>query len=221
MTRTRWGTLSHTHTHRENVKTHCVRRSSENRQIEVGEWGGGGGPGRGRCATHSERRKELRQVKTSRGSMAHNVITLLNLASSTLRCSAPAAVQLVGSSRCVAFFRRLVKYWSDRRGRSPSIKVKSKLIAWSKLSDRKWCHTMVAVMKKFHGSNVPKPSMKKISQTPKYLGRIDVSYESPDQLLIDRLRLGWSVMFDRWQMKGGIKKLTCLSGNWRPCSIQL
>lgn len=29
--------------------------------------------------------------------------------------------------------------------------------------------TCVAVMKKFHGSNVPRPSMKKISQTPLYL----------------------------------------------------
>lgn len=28
---------------------------------------------------------------------------------------------------------------------------------------------MMAVMKKFQGSSVPKPRMKKISQTPKYL----------------------------------------------------
>lgn len=37
--------------------------------------------------------------------------------------------------------------------------------------------TMVAVMKKFHGSRVPKPNMKKINQTPLYLSREEMRDE--------------------------------------------
>lgn len=64
------------------------------------------------CAAHLWWMKELRQVKMSSGTMAHSVITLLNLDSSTLRESpsikVPFTVWLtapVGGS-----FSLLVKY---------------------------------------------------------------------------------------------------------------
>lgn len=52
--------------------------------------------------------KELRQVKMSSGTMAHSVITLLNLASSTLG-EIPFSVWLAPSV-CGPSFSLLVKY---------------------------------------------------------------------------------------------------------------
>jgi len=43
----------------------------------------------------------------------------------------------------------------------------TKDIFWD--SSRRFVKYLVAVMKKFHGSSVPRPSMKKISQTALYL----------------------------------------------------
>lgn len=53
--------------------------------------------------------KELRQVKMSRGTMAHSVITLLNLDSSTLRESPAVSLAVWLES-----FSLLVKYWRRR-----------------------------------------------------------------------------------------------------------
>lgn len=57
-------------------------------------------------------------------------------------------------------------------------------------TDRKWCHTTVAVMKKFQGSSVPKPSMKKMSQTPKYLQ--EACFQSKSKILNCLNFLLWS-----------------------------
>lgn len=57
--------------------------------------------------------KELRQVKTSSGTMAHSVITLLNFDCSTLRVSTPSKLMLpVGGGGVAAdgSLSRLVKY---------------------------------------------------------------------------------------------------------------
>lgn len=66
-------------------------------------------------------RKELRQVKTSSGTMAQSVITLLNLASRTLRVSTTspgARVEVMFSwslSAMTGSLSRLVKYWQGQR----------------------------------------------------------------------------------------------------------
>lgn len=65
--------------------------------------------------TYSEWRKELRQVQMRSGSIAHSVITLLNLASRTLRCSSAASVSLAEELTSEESFRRLVKYWRERQ----------------------------------------------------------------------------------------------------------
>lgn len=64
-------------------------------------------------STHIVCKKELRQVQISRGNIAHSVITLLNLASRTLRRSPAASVWLVEESTGGSF-RRLVKYYRER-----------------------------------------------------------------------------------------------------------
>lgn len=64
--------------------------------------------------TYSVCRKELRQVHISSGSMAHRVITLLNLASRMLRCSPAVSVWLADELTNDVSFRRLVKYCSDK-----------------------------------------------------------------------------------------------------------
>lgn len=62
------------------------------------------------CSTYSECRMELRHVQRSSGSMAHNVIMLLNFASRMLRCSPAACVWLAKVSSKEDSLIRLVKY---------------------------------------------------------------------------------------------------------------
>ncbi len=140
---------------------------------------------------------ELRQVKTSRGTIAHSVITLLNLACKTLRETPTVALPetfapLTGSAR------RLVKYCQINRWKKTwevqnfsffedvmvafavlhhCVSISIAKTNWDVRLHRKYLTqvvkvlTTVAVMKKFHGSSVPNPNMKKINHTPLYLSR--------------------------------------------------
>lgn len=65
------------------------------------------------CSTYSECRMELRHVQRSSGSMADNVIMLLNFASRMLRCLPAACVWLAKVSPKEDSFRRLVKYYTQ------------------------------------------------------------------------------------------------------------